>query len=70
MVTGTYDLTMIPMDFGGFNNFYDTKLVRNDVMPGLENNGDELINFFIENHASAEAPLLSFVKSMYPPEGG
>jgi len=30
----------IPMDFGGFNNFYDLKLVRNDVMPGLEHNSD------------------------------
>lgn len=58
------------MDFGGFNNFYDLKLVRNNVMPGLEQNSDELFNFFILNHASAESPLLSFVKSMYPPEGG
>jgi hypothetical protein len=60
----------IPMDFGGFNNFYDLKLLRNDVMPGLEHNGDDLVNFFVFNHASAEMPLLSFVKSMYPPEEG
>jgi hypothetical protein len=57
----------IPMDFGGFNNFYDSKLLENDMMPNLGSNSDELLKYFINNHALKDFPLLRFIESMYPP---
>lgn len=41
----------IPMDFGGFSNFYDPKLLKNEIMPNLGDNSDELLKFFMDNHA-------------------
>lgn len=55
------------MEFGGFNNFYDNKLIKNTIMPDLDKNSDELVEFFLRNHAMSEYPLLAFIKSLNPP---
>lgn len=42
----------IPMDYGGFNNFYDPKLLKNSIMPNLDKNSDELVWFLMKEYAS------------------
>lgn len=59
----------IPFDFGGFSNFYDTSLIDNKIMQSLTEGGDELMDYFIQNHtykSKTSMPLLSFVGAMYP----
>lgn len=63
----------MPMDFGGFNRFYDPWLVDNEISTEEEfHDGESLMKYFVmmilttSSQKKLEYPLIEFIKTMYP----